>query len=298
MAPTFLYCIGAAKAGTTWLARSLRAHDQAVLPPIKETHYFDALENGTSIWAMDQLIRVRGDVRAEMTTAKTDKTRNRAQRRVQEIDRWLALVGAQRRNDALYQKLMMRPVGKAHRVVADVTPAYALLKSDTYARMASLNGGNTRFLMILRDPIDRLWSNISMTVARRVKMGANEAVAGAAVLDEVTNGVTNPERARSDYAGTLARLESAVPADQRMIIFFEDLFQPDTLQSLSGFLGLDTPLSGPEEKVNTSTRAPIAPDVHARLATLLRPQYADVQDRLGPLPQRWQDNIAHMMAGT
>lgn len=297
MSVQFLYCIGAAKAGTTWLARALRKHDQAVLPPIKETHYFDALENGTSIWALDQLIRVRTDVRAEMAAAKDDKTRKRTQRRVQEIDRWLALVGAQRRNDALYQKLMMRPVGTAHRVVADVTPAYALLKSDTYARMAALNEGQTRFLMILRDPIDRLWSNISMTVARRVDMGVGADAARDAILDEVTTGVNNPERARSDYAGTLARLEAAVPAAQRKVVFFEDLFQPKTLAALSDFLGLETPLVGPDEKVNASTDAHIAPDVHARLCGLLRPQYDDVQARLGAIPQRWQDNLAQSGVG-
>lgn len=279
MSVQFLYCISAAKAGTTWLARALRTHDQAVLPPIKETHYFDALENGTSIWALDQLIRVRSDVRAEMAAAKDDKTRKRTARRVQEIDRWLALVGA------------------AHRLVADVTPAYALLKSDTYARMAALNNGQTRFLMILRDPIDRLWSNISMSVARRVDMGVGADAARAAILDEVTTGVNNPERARSDYAGTLARLEAAVPAEQRKVVFFEDLFQPKTLAALSDFLGLDTPLIGPDEKVNASTTAHIAPDVHARLSGLLRAQYDDVHARLGTIPQRWQDNLAQSRVG-
>lgn len=279
MSVQFLSCIGAAKAGTTWLARALRGHDQAVLPPIKETHYFDALENGTSIWALDQLIRVRSDVRAEMTAARDDKTRKRTARRVQEIDRWLALVGA------------------AHRVVADVTPAYALLKLDTYARMAALNDGQPRFLMILRDPIDRLWSNISMTVARRVDMGVGADAARAAILDEVTTGVNNPERARWDYAGTLARLEAAVPAAQRKVVFLEDLFQPKTLAALSDFLGLDTPLIGPDEKVNASTDAHIAPDVHARLCGLLRAQYDDVQARLGAIPQRWQDNLAQSGVG-
>lgn len=292
MAATFLYCIGAAKAGTTWLARALRSHEQAVLPPIKETHYFDALENGTSIWALDQLIRVRGDVRAQMASAEDDKTRQRTQRRVQEIDRWLGLVGSQRRNDALYEKLMMRPVGPAHRLVADVTPAYALLKQQTYGRMAALNGGNTRFLMILRDPIDRLWSNISMTVARRVKMGVPADVASAAILQEVTTGADNPERARSDYARTLERLEAAMPADQRMVVFFEDLFQPSTLEKLAGFLGLDTPLAGPEEKINASTRSAPAPEVHSQLGALLRPQYDAARSLLGTLPQRWQDNLA------
>lgn len=295
MAASFLYCIGAAKAGTTWLARALRNHDQAALPPIKETHYFDALENGTSIWALDQLLRVRSDVRAEMASASDDKARARNTRRVQEIDRWLSLVGAQRRNDVMYQKLMMRPVNPAHRVVADVTPAYALLKSDTYARMAALNNGNTRFLMILRDPVDRLWSNIAMTVARRVEKGVPFDSARTAILNEVTAGNHNPELARSDYSGTLARLESVVPADQRMVLFFEDLFRPETLEKLSTFLGLDAPLEGPNDRINAGAGLEINQAEQTQLGTLLRPQYIDIQTRLGDLPQRWQDNLAESM---
>src|SRR3984957_2732032 len=40
--PDFL-CIGAQKAGTTWLHKMLGQHPGAWLPPIKEIHYFDRL---------------------------------------------------------------------------------------------------------------------------------------------------------------------------------------------------------------------------------------------------------------
>jgi len=40
MFPEFL-CIGAEKAGTTWLYEMLKAHPSVWMPPIKEIHYFD-----------------------------------------------------------------------------------------------------------------------------------------------------------------------------------------------------------------------------------------------------------------
>src|ERR1700741_1341281 len=40
--PDFL-CIGAQKAGTTWLDKTLRRHPGLWLPPIKETQYFNHL---------------------------------------------------------------------------------------------------------------------------------------------------------------------------------------------------------------------------------------------------------------
>ena len=43
MFPRFL-CIGAQKAGTSWLNHNLRAHPGLWLPPRKELHYFDRLD--------------------------------------------------------------------------------------------------------------------------------------------------------------------------------------------------------------------------------------------------------------
>ena len=40
MHPQFL-CIGAQKAGTTWLYQNLKSHPDVWLPPIKELHFFD-----------------------------------------------------------------------------------------------------------------------------------------------------------------------------------------------------------------------------------------------------------------
>ncbi|MEL6451070.1 MAG: sulfotransferase [Pseudomonadota bacterium] len=292
MAAAFLYCIGAAKAGTTWLSRALRAHPQATLPPLKETHYFDSLEQRSSIWALDQMIRVRTEVRAERAQTTADAARLRLDRRVQEIDRWIGLVGSQRRNDTRYQTLMQRQIAPHHKLVADVTPAYALLSQTTYARMAGLNGGHTRFLMILRDPLDRLLSNISMTATRRAQQGGTPAAIRDSIIADVLADHRNAERGRSDYATTLHRLEAAVPADQRLVLFFEDLFSAKTLMRLSQFLGLDPVLSGPAEKVNAGTPLDLNPTDCAQLLTMLRPQYEAVAARFDPLPDRWQHNLA------
>ena len=40
------FCVGAAKAGTSWLHRQLSDHPECHFRAIKELHYFDALENG------------------------------------------------------------------------------------------------------------------------------------------------------------------------------------------------------------------------------------------------------------
>src|ERR1700749_4313420 len=48
--PDFL-CIGAQKAGTTWLDSNLRRHPDVWLPPLKELHYFNSVHiNGHLKW--------------------------------------------------------------------------------------------------------------------------------------------------------------------------------------------------------------------------------------------------------
>lgn len=295
MAAAFLYGIGAAKAGTTWLSKALRSHPEAAVPALKELHYFDSLEAGSCTWTLDQMIRVRAGARTAMSEASDQTARKRAIARVEEIDRWIGLVASQRRNDALYEKLLKRRAGPSHKVVADITPAYATLREDSFARMAALNAGNTRFVMILRDPVDRLWSNMSMTLARRALKGVEANLARAALMDEVMTDAATPERGRSDYAGTLTRLSAAVPESQRLVLFFEELFQSDTLVRLAAFLGLDAPLTGPDEKVNAGTGTLITPTERARLAALLRPQYDDIETRMGRLPDRWHDTLGTSM---
>ncbi|WP_299687205.1 sulfotransferase [uncultured Tateyamaria sp.] len=299
MGAAFLYGIGAAKAGTTWLAHALRKHPHAAMPPAKEAHYFDSLAFGSSMWAVDQMLVVRAKKRAAVRDAPNEDARARARAWVEELDRWIALIGAQTRDDAGYEALMQRRAGADVRVVADITPAYALLDTQSLSSMAALNGGHTKFLMILRDPVDRLWSNIGMTLARRNLLGRDASLARAELMAEVLSEQDDsPEMARSDYAGTLSRLYAAVPEARRLVLFFEELFVPETLTQLSDFLGISGPLQGPDRKVNATQSTQITPQERAQLAERLRPQYDDIQTRMGRLPARWQETYQTSMVAS
>lgn len=291
----FLYGIGATKAGTTWLARCMRAHPDCALPPVKETHYFDVVDQGPNLWNVDQILRNREAARTALAETTTGEERAKAARRVVSIDQWLGLVAAGKADDATYESLMRARLRSHHRCVADITPSYALLKSATYARMAALNNGQTRFLMILRDPVDRLCSNLSMTVARRVSKGADEAAVLDELVGKIADGKVSDELARSDYARTLMRLERAVPEQKRMVLFFEELFQEDTMAQISDFIGLEVPLEVLEEKVNAGEGPALSDAKRALLAERLAPQYEDTMARFGRLPARWQANMSDVV---
>lgn len=286
--PTLLYGIGAAKSGTTWLYQVLRRHPECVLPPVKEIHYFDGLETPRNLHIVDYLIKVRSKLRDQMRDAEGEAGAREVEDNVRRVDRWLALVASQSPDDSRYVELLMENTTAQTRIVADLTPAYALLSEASFARMAALNGGKTRFLMILRDPLDRLWSNLAATIGRQA--GRESLIASAAQLE-------GAQAARSDYKTTLDRLERCVPAEKRLYLFFENLFETETLERLATFLGLSSPLKGVNKKVNASPEdiRPTAEE-RARLIRALRPQYQDALARFGSLPVHWQANMQEIMA--
>ena len=200
---TLLYGIGAAKAGTTWLYRYLAAHPEVRLPAVKELHYFDTCETGKFDRQVQRMLRERRRRKERLPTgdARLDK---RLQREAWAYTGWLNVI-RDGQNDAGYVAYLGHNAGDA-KVVGDITPAYATLRTESLRHMAGL-APVTRFVFLMRDPLDRLWSNIRMAASRK---GGDLAATAAALLDKVLGGDDRTMAARCDYAGTLSRLNAAV----------------------------------------------------------------------------------------
>ena len=280
---TLLFGIGAAKAGTTWLYRYLAAHPEVRLPAVKELHYFDTCETGKfdRQVARMQKEKARRTGRLPAADARLNK---RLRREVRAYDRWLNVIADP--SDAAYVGFLNHEVGDA-RLVGDITPAYATLSEATLARMAGL-APVTRFVYLMRDPLDRLWSNIRMAAARRSGALAETA---AALLDKVVSGNDQTITARSDYAATLARVDAALDPKTLFLGFYETLFQSDTVARICTFLGLSSHPARVEARVHAGENLQMTEAQHARALAWLAPQYDAVRQRMDTLPQRWTDNM-------
>ena len=281
---TLLFGIGAAKAGTTWLYRYLAGHPEVRLPAVKELHYFDTCETGK----FDrQIARMERECARRIDRLPTGEVALdlRLKREVAAYQGWLDVIrgGA---DDAGYVRYLTRDA-EAARVVGDITPAYATLREETLARMAALAPA-TRFVFLMRDPLDRLWSNIRMAATRR---GGDLAETAGALLDKVVKGRDRTITERSDYAGTLARLDASLDPAQVFTGFFETLFQPDTLARLCGFLGISEWPGLTAARVHAGEELDMTEAQRARALAWLAPQYRAVAGRMGPLPARWTDNM-------
>lgn len=137
--PNF-FVVGAAKAGTTALFRCLRAHPHIYLSPIKEPHFFarDIKPEEFSDWYRKTIPPdYRGVLRGE-----TNETLHCAH--IREWDEYLRLFQG----------------ANGHAAIGEMSNSYLFSKNAARAIHATLD--DAKILMVLRDPVERAYSDYLM----------------------------------------------------------------------------------------------------------------------------------------
>lgn len=289
-APTLLFCIGAQKAGTTWLYKMLQGHPECAVREPKEAHYFDVRRFGPgdehAAAISDRVIASARDLAGATRGPALRNAIKRLRARLDYMDIFAAPPG----DSSRYYRWLTAARGD-RRLVADITPAYALLDRTDFAEMAALPA--SRFLFILRDPVDRLWSAL--------RMGE-----GTDIPDDGLFAQRCRERARRfrsdrnerrwrmcNYGATITELEAAVPAERIRYVFFEELFAPATHAALSEFLGITSLPWDVSVRANSGRPARLPDRLAAHLYGELRPVYEFCAARFGAsLPGRWRARMA------
>ncbi|SIT18012.1 Sulfotransferase family protein [Roseivivax lentus] len=284
-----LFVIGAQKAGTTFLHRTLGQSPDLHLPPVKELHYFDIRGGmGKLSWQT----RLTEMTRATEALAEAGP-RPQVLARAQAAFDLLAMMGGAGTGPdrhAPYIDYITRGLdGQA--VVADITPAYAILPARDYADMATI--GQARFVFVLRDPVARMWSQIRMAAGVQMGPGASAetlfetATARARHLIE-TGRLPNIERA--DYARTLRALDRAVAPERLRVLFYEDMVRDVSVTaSLCAFLGIAPVVPDLSARVNAGASLPLPEDLAEAFRAAFAPQYEAVRARFGDaVPASWR----------
>ncbi len=285
---TIMFGVGATKAGTSWLHRYLCDHPQCAMPQIKELHYFDRITPAKLPKEMDRLATVRAKLVADALLAKPEKAA-RLDVRIAEVEAWIDVMKRGAIENDAYLAHLTRNAGPGTRLVGDITPAYGLLDEDVLGQMAGM-APDTRFVMLLRDPLDRLWSNLRMMAGWRLKDGQNIDEKANHMFNRMLRGKEDPVIARSDYSGMLSRLQNVIPEDRLHIAFYEDLFTQTAVDRLCAFLGLETQEGSFDRRVHASPSATLDVDRAKKARDLLLPHYDYVLGLMGELPARWHHN--------
>jgi hypothetical protein len=286
--PTILFCIGATKAGTSWLYEYLYAHSECHLRSIKELRYFDTVENGLFDREMRRKRKTAESLRNRMLSSPKARMAGLTAK-LQDVLEYQAVLAQGVSGDKAYLAYLTAGA-KGAGLVADITPSYALLSKEQLGHMASV-APNARFLYLLRDPVARLWSHVRMVATRGAK--SLDAVPDAcfALLEQVLNGRESGMTARGDYAATLGRLRQAVDPSRLMVMFMEDMLTPKGLARLCEFLGIGYSGAAFDQPVHVGQALAMQPAQTERARVLLRPQYEFVARHFSDLPENWRRNM-------
>lgn len=291
---SIVFGLGATKSGTSWLYDYLRYHPDCGLSSIKELHFFDALDLDDIYEGhralMVQNLRDQADALGAKGKAKAalDKSAS-AQRSELSVMARIIETG----DLEAYHTFMAR-AGAGRKVIGDITPCYSLLSAERYRQMAEMGEG-VRFIYLMRDPIDRLWSHVRMTAFRRSPTGKDAPRRAGKILERVFSNVEDHIGDRGDYKGTLARIDAALDPSQVFITTTESLFSQTKLDEICGFLQISPRIGNVGGIINQGQGITPTPEQVRAMADFLSPQYQAVQKRLGAMPAGWDPKGAKIL---
>jgi hypothetical protein len=162
-------------------------------------------------------------------------------------------------------------------LVADITPAYSLLTEERLKMMGQI-APDVRFLYILRDPVERLWSHVRMMAARRAPDGQATPVRAARILNRVLNGAETQIEDRSDYQTALLKLALAVDVGKLCVTTCDEMFTQAGVDRICDFLGIRRRPARVKQRVHSGPEIEMSADHHAAARAWLEPQYAFLRE--------------------
>jgi Sulfotransferase family len=261
--PDFL-CVGAHKAGTTWLYQQLDSHPDFWMPPVKELHYFD------------QLSRVQ----------RAARPRCRDERDLQFLERLESLSAKPAIDLENYGRLFE---SKALLLSGDVSPNYSTLSGKVIRQVVGYFP-NLKVLFMARDPVERIWSHLSMEVHYRQIEPFD-----VTNVHEVNRNLSRRGMLLRSYPSTVvARWKHCVQPEKFRVYFFDDLqSNPAELRrSILRFLGADSDKPGNRFTADHNSwtameKLPLTANVRSHLAKVFKKELKTCAAQLGGPARDW-----------
>ena len=266
---TFILGVGAQKCGTSWLHGYIDADESVDTGMTKEYHVWDALD-------VPECARFEvGPVESALSQ------RNRIRRSMQtDPEQYFTY----------FEQILHQP---GITVTADITPSYSALKAPRLSQIFDgfrKRGIDCKVVFLMRDPVERCWSAVRM---HRKRGHAREGVAldpdeAKSVLGYYA---TTDARMRTRYDATIHELEAAIPPDKLYFGLYEELFDSERIDAISGFIGIPPRHDFVTQKFNVSEKLSALPDevVHA-VVDEYRTVYEFCSWRFPPTKTLWVGN--------
>ncbi len=227
--PNFL-CIGAQKAGTTWLYHNLKGHPQIWLPPYKEIHYFDEIYLDQSL-AQSTLTR-RERNRLSILTKELNKKLNGENISYSYLTFLAHLAFSEDKDDQWYLALFKEAASE--KAIGEITPAYSALPELGVKHIKSLLG-DIKIIYILRNPVKRAWSQV--VTSRHWDTLDQQQISYQEWVEMID---AKYSLLKGHYTRTITTYEKYFAPDKILYLFYDDicLNPANLLQKVCEFLGI------------------------------------------------------------
>lgn len=275
-------CIGAQRAGTTWLYEALRAHPRVWGSGVKEFHHFDWDGADNDVAAFRQFAALSRI--ADLRNASMCREEHEGAIR-------MCLRYGLMPSRAWESYAAMFETAPRDMLACDFTPAYATLDDAAVAEVARVMPG-VRVIIMLRDPVTRALS------------GALHHLRGAGVEkpseDEIRAACGSIENeSRTDYIRTLSIWERHIPRHQLLVLFHDDISRDpgDVLARTCAFLGTDVPQDSsawasaaraPVNRTRHDVPWPVLARVKVELSRRWLPMLMELEARFGDPVTQWR----------
>lgn len=275
--PDFI-CIGAQKAGSTWLHRELNHHPDIWLPPFKEIQYFNRIHPPFGETVQSGL--KAHDERRSVNMLNAIKTVVQGglptDEKVARIH-CLSLIARAERTDEWYGRIFGMAPESA--ICGEVSPDYAMLRIEGIEHILRLQP-RCKFIFIMRDPIERGWSYLRMGERQRGVELTVEQISSRACL------------AYSNYMATITRYRRCVAEENFLLLCFDDIENSprELLQRACSFVGVDAaraPFKNADESANPGHKKEMDTAVYARFLQVFAPVYQQLLELHHPTINAW-----------
>ena len=274
--PNFL-CIGAEKAGTTWLYDNLRHHPEIWLPPppFKELHYFDDRVPNRKLLQFGRFDH--GSIFRRYSPILRSPTRETA--------RWLWNFNHHHSDSMHWYRSLFSMTDKT---CGDITPAYSTLDERGVEYARAVVGDRCRIILILRDPVARSWSAVKMLYRYK---GIN--IEEADVSSIINNMQFTYNVLSSGYTRIINTWRKYFDIESFKILYFDDLKSDNAtfLKDVCHYIGVNSGGWSPP-KLNISSnkdrkRIEMPPALLSSFSQFYLPELEELSQMIGGHSVSW-----------
>lgn len=280
MIDNLLLCVGAQKAGTTWLNAQLNDHPDISFSDVKEVHYFNTIHNGSILLArrkVEHIKRVINNnphaVEKYFSDISSGSIPDKGMHRLfSPVD------------DEWYISLFK---GCQKHYCADFTPEYALIGREGYKNVKAVSK-KQKIIYMMRDPVDRALS----AVRYFYKMNGQDIHAKTtSELSEMVK--SNLMVSMSDYEITISDLKQCFEEEDVQYLFYEDVMKDkqSAIDQVCGFLDIKKvklDLERINKRVNATDEFEFPEEVIITAQRELSHVYKFMNNNFSHIPDEWR----------